>query len=313
MILAQLPFVMALFEYPFMRYALFAGLIMGAVTPLIGSFVVIRRLSFIADTLSHFSLAGLSIGIYLINITNFVFIGDPIYLAMIFSVIGALIIEILRGFYQNYKEISMPIVMSLGTALSLLFISLSGGFNTKIFNYLFGNILTVGEDFFYIIVIFSAITIVLIGFFYKEMVMISFDEKYAKLLGIKVGLFQFVSTLLLAVIISLSITTVGVLLVSSLMIIPVAAAMKIGKSFKNTILIAIVFSETSIIGGLWISYELGVASGATIVLISILILAIVGVSRHISRTMKLSKQKKEEMFALEDNEEDSEELNEVQI
>jgi zinc transport system permease protein len=199
---------------------------------------------------------------------------------MIFSVIGALFIEILRGYYQNYKEISMPIVMSLGTALSALFISLSGGFNSSIYNYLFGSILTVGDEYLIVIAITTAIVLGLLFIFYKEMVMISFDETYAKLLGIKIARFQFVSTIILAVIVSLSIATVGVLLVSSLMIIPVAAAMKVGKSFKNTIIIAIMFSETSIIGGLWLSYELDIASGATIVLLNLLILVLVGLFRR---------------------------------
>jgi len=281
MLLANESFFFALFEYSFLRYALLTGIIMGFVTPIIGSFVVIRRLSFIADTLSHFSLAGLSIGLFLINIIGFTFISDPLYLAMIFSVIGALFIEILRGYYQNYKEISMPIVMSLGTALSALFISLSGGFNSSIYNYLFGSILTVGDKYLLVITIVTTIVLGLLFIFYKEMVIISFDETYAKLLGIKIGRFQFVSTIILAVIVSLSIATVGVLLVSSLMIIPVAAAMKVGKSFKNTVVIAIMFSETSIIGGLWLSYELGIASGATIVLINILILMLVGIFRTV--------------------------------
>lgn len=279
MLLANESFFFALFEYSFLRYALLTGIIMGFVTPIIGSFVVIRRLSFIADTLSHFSLAGLSIGLFLINIVGYTFISDPLYLAMIFSVIGALFIEILRGYYQNYKEISMPIVMSLGTALSALFISLSGGFNSSIYNYLFGSILTVGNEYLLIITIVTVIVLALLFIFYKEMVIISFDETYAKLLGIKIGRFQFVSTIILAVIVSLSIATVGVLLVSSLMIIPVAAAMKVGKSFKNTVVIAIMFSEFSIIGGLWLSYELDIASGATIVLLNILILVLVGFFR----------------------------------
>ncbi len=269
------PFISALFEYSFLRYALLTGIIMGFITPLIGSFVVIRRLSFIADTLSHFSLAGLSIGLFLINIVGFTFISDPLYLAMIFSVIGALFIEILRGYYQNYKEISMPIVMSLGTALSALFISLSGGFNSSIYNYLFGSILTVGNKYLLAMTIISVFTIILLLIYYKEMVIISFDETYAKLIGIKVGRFQFVSTIILAIVVSLSLATVGVLLVSSLMIIPVASAMKVGKSFKNTVGISILFSEVSVIGGLWLSYELDIASGATIVLINILILIIV--------------------------------------
>lgn len=277
MMLAQnTSFFTALFEYDFLQYAFVTGVIIGVLSPLIGAFVVIRRLSFIADTLSHFSLAGLAMGLYFINILGFSLFNDPIYIAMIFSIIGALLIEVLRGYYKNYKEISMPIVMSLGTALSALFISLSGGFNSSIYNYLFGSILTVGPDRVIMMLIVAGIVFLLIGIFYKEMVIISFDESYARLLGIKVNRFQFVSTLILAVVISLSLETVGVLLVSSLMIIPVAAAMKIGKSFKNTLFIAIFFSEFSIVGGLWLSYELSIASGATIVLINILILVIVG-------------------------------------
>ena len=287
MLLANESFFFALFEYSFLRYALFTGVIMGFVTPIIGSFVVIRRLSFIADTLSHFSLAGLSIGLFLINIMGFTFISDPLYLAMIFSVIGALFIEILRGYYQNYKEISMPIVMSLGTALSALFISLSGGFNSSIYNYLFGSILTVGDKYLTVMAITAVITIGLIVIFYREMVIISFDETYARLLGIKVGRFQLVSTILLAVVVSLSLATVGVLLVASLMIIPVAAAMKVGKSFKNTIGIAILFSEISVIGGLWLSYEVNIASGATIVLINIFILVLVGIFKGFFKTRRL--------------------------
>ena len=290
MILVQdVSFVYALFEYSFIKYALVTGLIMGFITPLIGSFVVIRRLSFIADTLSHFSLAGLSIGIFLINIIGFTFISDPLYLAMIFSVIGALFIEILRGYYQNYKEISMPIVMSLGTALAALFISLSGGFNSSIYNYLFGSILTVGDDYLLVMTVTAIVLITLVILFYKEMVIISFDEAYARLLGIKVGRFQFISTILLGIVVSLSLATVGVLLVSSLMIIPVAAAMKIGKSFKNTIGIAIFFSELSVVGGLWLSWELDLAPGATIVLLNILILILVGLFRKFFISKRLKK------------------------
>lgn len=281
------PFLKALIENEFLQRALITGLLIGFVTPLIGSFVVIKRLSFIADTLSHFSLAGLSIGTYLITVLGLVWIADELYLAMIFSVIGAFIIEILRGYYQNYKEISMPIVMSMGTALSGLFISLSGGSSLKLYNYLFGTILTVNEDFVKVIMIASAIVILLIFVFFRQMVIISFDETYAKLLGIPVRKFQFMSTLILAVVVSISLATVGVLLVSSLMIIPVAAAMKVGKSFKNTIAIAVLFSEISVIGGLWLSYELEFPTGATIVLFNVTILAIIGVVKYFVNLYRL--------------------------
>lgn len=292
-LLVQDPFIIALFEYDFLLYALLAGLIMGFITPLIGAFVIIRRLSFIADTLSHFSLAGLSIGLFLINGLSLTFIGDPLYLAIIAAIIGALIIEILRGYYQNYKEISMPIVMSLGTALSALFISLSGGWTSSIYNFLFGSLLTVGDDYLLIIILTAITVILLILMFYKQIVLVSFDEAYAKLVGIKIGRFQFASTLILSIVVSLSIVTVGVLLVSSLMIIPVAAAMKVGKSFKNTVTIAIFFSEISVIAGLWISYEFNIPPGATIVLINIFILFLTGFFKRFVVNKRIKAQQKE--------------------
>ena len=285
------PFIKALIENEFLQRALFTGLLIGFVTPLIGSFVVIKRLSFIADTLSHFSLAGLSIGTYLITVLGLVWIADELYLAMIFSVIGAFIIEILRGYYQNYKEISMPIVMSMGTALSGLFISLSGGISLKLYNYLFGTILTVDDNFVRVITVATVVVVLLLVIFYKQMVMISFDETYAKLLGIKVRRFQFMSTLILAVVVSISLATVGVLLVSSLMIIPVAGAMKVGKSFKNTVSIAILFSELSVIGGLWISYELDFPTGATIVLCNVFILITIGIVKYFINLYRLKSDK----------------------
>lgn len=286
-------YFVALYNEKFMLYALIAGLIMGFITPLIGSFVIIRRLSFIADTLSHFSLAGLSIGLFLINVLNLTFIGDPLYLAIISAVIGAFIIEILRGFYQNYKEISMPIVMSLGTALSALFISLSGGWSSSIYNFLFGNLLTVGSTYVIIISVVAVLVILLVVTNYKKIVLVSFDEAYAKLVGIKIGRFQFGSTLILSLVVSLSIVTVGVLLVSSLMIIPVAAAMKVGKSFKNTLTIAILFSELSVFFGLWSSYELNFPPGPTIVLINIFILFVIAIFKQITRNMRIKKQQAE--------------------
>lgn len=290
LILANESFIEALLEFSFLRQALITGIIMGLIAPIIGSFVVIRRLSFIADTLSHFSLAGLSIGLFLINGIGLTFIADPIYLAMIFSVIGALIIEIIRGYYHNYKEVSMPIVMSLGTALSILFISLGGGYNDSIFNYLFGNILSVSTDYILILAAVTFVTVVLLFVFFRQLIVISFDATYAKLIGIRVNAFQIGFTLVLAVVVSLSLATVGVLLVSSLIVIPVASAIKVGKSFKNTMIIAIIISEFSVIAGLWTSYEFSVPSSAMIVLFNIVILIFIGIYRRITSIVKMKRQ-----------------------
>lgn len=289
----SLSFIRAIIERNFMQYALITGIFVGFLSPLIGSFVVIKRLSMIADTLSHFTLAGLAIGLFFINTLGLP-LGDPLYLGMIFAVIGALLIEILRNYYRNYKEISMPIVISLGTALSALFISLSGGFTSSVYNYLFGSILTVSSEFVVIITITTVVILTLVVIFYKKIVIVSFDEAYARLLGINVGMFQFFTTIILGLVIALAIETVGVLLVSSLMIIPVAGAMKIGKSFKNTLFIAIIFSEASVLMGLWLSFVFGIPSGATIVLFNIAILIMVVVLKKLFNIYQIQRKQDRE-------------------
>jgi zinc transport system permease protein len=102
----------SLIDSPFYRYAFIAGILLGILAPLIGTVVVIRRLSFIADTLSHFSLAGVAVGVFLSKLIPSDLIRlDPIIMGVVFSVAGTFIIEKLRGFYKNYKELSMPIYL----------------------------------------------------------------------------------------------------------------------------------------------------------------------------------------------------------
>ncbi len=264
-------FIEALLSQAFLQRAFLTGLLIGILAPLLGSLVVVRRLSYIADTLSHVSLAGISTGLYLISSLGFVFLGSPMYLGIGFAIIGGLFIELLRNYYDNFKEISMPIVMSVGTALSLLFISLSGGANSSIYNYLFGSILTVKPGFLILIICTTAITLTLFFVFKKYIITLCFDESFGKMQGLNVRLFQIIFTIILSIVISVSVEVVGVLLVSSMMIIPVASAMKIGWSFKSTVIIAIIFSEISIIFGFWLSFAFNIPAGATIVLLCVAI------------------------------------------
>lgn len=114
----------ALLNFDFMRYSLISGILIGFIAPLIGAFIVVRRLSLIADALSHVTLGGISFGMFIITvIPAFVFI-NPMWFGILFAIIGALLIENLRRSYSNYQEIAIPIIMSAGIALSAIFISL---------------------------------------------------------------------------------------------------------------------------------------------------------------------------------------------
>jgi zinc transport system permease protein len=272
-----------------MLRALLAGIILGALAPVIGSIVTIRRLSFIADTLGHFSLVGISVSLFLSSWLGIsIFLERPLYLAILFSVIGGLLIELFRRSYKNYKEISMVIVISLGSALSAIFFSLAKK-TGSLYQYLFGSILTITDYYLFLIFITGIIVILLFIFFGKQILSVSFDEATAKFLGINVGLFQIVFMVMLSIVVSVLLESAGVLLISSMMIIPVAAAMRIGWSYRSTLIISVIFSELSVFFGLWLSYSLNIPSGAAIVSINIIILLFVAIIKRIRDKRQISK------------------------
>lgn len=286
MFLSDTGFFESLITFPPLQYALIAGICIGIIAPLIGSVVVIRRLSFIADTLSHFSLAGVAIGVFLSKFVKILDI-DPIFMGVLFSIAGTFLIEKLRGFYKNYKELSMPIVMSFGVALSGLFIAITPGISTSFTTgLLFGNIMSVSFSDVIVIMIFSALVLIFAFIFYKSIVTLCFDDVYARISGINVRLLQLVITIILAIVISIFIDFVGVLLISALLIVPVAASILIGNSFKGTILSSIVFSLTSVLVGFYLSFHLVIPIGPSVVLINVLILVIIMIIIHIKGFIK---------------------------
>jgi len=286
MILAS--FFKSVFETDILLYALIAGICIGFIAPLIGSMVVIRRLSFIADTLSHFSLAGVTFGVFISKfIPQSLIKIDPIFLGVLFSVIGTFLIEKLRGFYRNYKELSMPIVMSFGVALSGIFIAISDGISTSFTtNLLFGNIYSISLLDLIIILVVSAAIIGFAAIYHKQILSLGFDEVNARISGVNVKVLQMIITIILAVVISIFIDFVGVLLISALLIVPVASSILIGNSFKGTIFSAIIFSEASVFLGFYLSYHLYLPTGSTIVLINVIILFAIMIFVRIRKYLK---------------------------
>lgn len=287
-----LSFISDLLEQDFMLRGLAAGIMLGILAPWIGSIVVVRRLSFIADTLGHFSLVGISVSLFLSSLGFTMFFEKPLYLGIIFSVIGGLLIEFFRRSYKNYKEISMVIVISIGAALSAIFFSLASK-TGSLFEYLFGSIITVTN--YYIILIFITLAIVtlLFVFFGKAIIAVSFDETNAKFLNINVGLFQLMFMIILSVVVSVLLEAAGVLLISSMMIIPVAAGMRIGWSYKSTVIISIVFSELSVLIGLWMAYSFNFPSGAMIVSVNVIILLVVAATKRVMNAKRIKKTAKD--------------------
>ncbi len=259
-------------QFDFLRNSLCAGILIGFVAPLLGVFVVIRRLSLIADALSHVTLSGIAASLLL---EKAVFTGgflNPLYMGMMFSVGGALLIEKLRSVYKHYQELAIPIILSAGIGLGVIFISLANGFNTDLFNYLFGSVSAVSSSDLYTIVAIAVLVIIVIILLYKELFLLSFDEEYATATGLRAKWIHFVFIIMVALVIAVSMRVVGILLVSSLMTLPVAASIRIARGFKQTIVYSVIFGEIAAVGGLVVSYQLDLAPGGTIVMIAVIIL-----------------------------------------
>ncbi|WP_342389345.1 metal ABC transporter permease [Salinicoccus bachuensis] len=262
--------IQALLEYDFIRYSFISGLVAGLIAPLIGTFIVIRRLSLIADALSHVTLGGITFGVYLSSLIGMTI--NPLITGIIFSILGALGIERLRTVYRHYQELAIPIIMSFGVALSVLFLSLADGFNQDLFGYLFGSISAVSSIDLILISVIGIIVLIFIYLLYKEMFLVSFDEEYANVMNINKWI-HFMFIIVVALVISASMRIVGILLVSALMTLPVASAMRVTSSFRQLMIMSVIFGEFAVIAGLFMSFHLDISPGGTIVLVSLAILA----------------------------------------
>lgn len=264
--------ISGILQFEFLQNAFLTGIIIGAIAPLVGVFVVVRRMSMISDALSHVALAGIAFSLLLQK--SFLSLAglNPLYIGMAFSVGGSLFIEKLRGVYKHYQELAIPIIMSGGMGLSVIFISIADGFNTDLYSYLFGSVSAVSRTDLYVIMAVGIVVALMLTLLYKELFLLSFDEEHAKASGIPYKAIHFIFIVMVALVIAASMKIIGILLVSSLMTLPVAASLRFAKGFKQMIGYSVLFGEVSVIGGLFLSYNLDLAPGGTIVIIAVLIL-----------------------------------------
>ena len=249
-------------QYDFMLRGLLAGLLVAAVMPLIGVFLVLKRYSLIADTLSHVSLAGLAFAL--------LFGLHPGLTAVGASAIAALGLERLRR-GSVYGEVALAIFLSGSLALAAVIFSLARGFNTNLLNYLFGGVLTVSQNDIYLIAALGAVVAGVIIIFFKELVAVSYDEEAARVIGLPVKAINSGFILLAALTISMSIPVAGVLLIAALAVIPAITALRLQKRLFVTIVYAEIISVASVLGGIIVSFYLNLAAGGTIVLLMLAI------------------------------------------
>jgi zinc transport system permease protein len=255
-----------MFQYGFMQRAVIVGLLIAIIAPCIGVIIVLKRLSMIGDSLSHTSLAGVAAGLS--------FGISPVLAAVVFSVLAAFGIEQIRKSFVRYSEIAIAVIMAtgIGTAGILSgFVKNSASFSS----FLFGSLVAISDFELTMVVALSVVVLLAVIFLYKELFYMTFDETSARLAGIPTGAINFIFTLLTAITVSISSRTVGTLVISSLMVLPVAAAMQIAKSYKQTVLFSVLFAVFDMISGLFISYYANLKPGGTIVIFGVVVLVLI--------------------------------------
>lgn len=251
---------MSIFEYPFMQRAFLVGILLALIIPCVGIVIVLKRLSMIGDALSHTSLAGVAAGL-LFNI-------NPVLGATAACVAAAFGIEAIRKKLPRYAEMSIAIILSAGVGLAGVlsgFVRSAASFSS----FLFGSIVAISDGELYTVAVVSGIIVLAFLFLYKELFYLALDERAARMSGIPVGIINSVFTVLIAVTVSIAARTVGALIVSSMMVVPVACGMQLGRSYKQTVLWSIAFAEGFTVGGLFLSYYVGLKPGGTIVLLGV--------------------------------------------
>ncbi|MEA1891400.1 MAG: metal ABC transporter permease [Campylobacterota bacterium] len=257
--------MLEILSYDFMQRAFLAGIIIAILASVSGTFIVLKRYSLISETLAHSALVGVAVGL----VAGY----NPLWVAVIVSVLSAWLIEYLRTSFSLYSDAVLAILLSGSLAIAVIIVSLGGAFNNSLFSYLFGSILSVSSADVISISIFGSICLLLLLAFSKEFYFIAYDEEVAKTSGIRVRLLNFLLVSVVAVIIALSIRVVGSLLIGALMVIPTVAALQYKQGFVRTIFISLFFAVASVISGMVFSFYFSLPSGATIV-ISILVIFI---------------------------------------
>lgn len=245
-------------QYEFIRNALLAGLLASVACGIVGVYVIVKKIIFISGGIAHASFGGIGLG-YLAGIS-------PVLGALFFSLASALGIGYITRKTKLAEDTAIGILWAMGMALGIVFIGLAPGYAPDLFSYLFGNILTVPASDLILMLVLDIAIIGIVLAFYKEFLAVSFDEEYSTVVGVRVGPLYLLMLCMIALTVVVLLRIVGMILIIALLTIPAAMARQFTHNLRKMMVLAIVFGMAFTFTGLWLSYVLDLASGATIVL-----------------------------------------------
>ena len=267
---------MEMFSYEFMRRAVLAAGFMAVIAPMLGVFLVVRRQSLLADTLSHVSLAGIALG-FLVNL-------NPTLTTLLVVLLSAVLLEYLRVVYSTYSEVSTAILMAGGLAVALVLMNANkGGNSMRLQQYLFGSIVTISWGQVQILGVMVVLLVILFFLFKRPMYVLTFDEDTAHVDGLPVRWMSLLFNVITGVAITVMIPIAGALLISAIMVLPAAIAMRLGKGFNRVLFLSAIIGLVGMLSGLVMSYQVDTPPGATITLVFIAIFGVVMIAGKVKK------------------------------
>ncbi|MBM2829744.1 MAG: hypothetical protein HW411_534 [Gammaproteobacteria bacterium] len=262
-------FFTALVNYSFMQHAMLACLLASIGCGIIGTYVVVKRIGFLAGGIAHSVLAGMGIAYYTGS--------SPLAGAMVAALVAGILIGWINLHWRQHEDILIAAFWSVGMAIGILFISRTPGYGIDLMSYMFGNILLVSDQDLYLMLILDIVIITMVILFYRQFLAAAFDEEFSRLRGINVEFFYILLLCMVALTVVLLIQVVGLILVLALLILPAASAAQFVNTIKHMMALSVVFSIAITTSGLVISYEPDLPSGSTIIIVAglVYVLAII--------------------------------------
>ncbi len=257
---------MNIFDFAFMQRALITAVLTGLMAPAIGTYIVQRRLSLLGDGLGHVAIAGVGLAV----MTN----TSPLPVAIVVCTAGAIAVELLRQFGKATGDVGLAILFYGGLAAGVLMAGVAGQGAAALSQYLFGSLTTVSRGDVLWVAILSAVVLVTALGLAPQLFAVSTDEEYAKVLGLKTRAYNLLIVVLAAITVTVSMRTVGLLLVSALMVVPAAAASNLVRGFTAGLLTAMGLGVLTAVGGTVGSFYFDTAPGALIVILAIAVFAL---------------------------------------
>ncbi len=254
-------------DLPFLRYALFTGLLASIAFGCIGSFVVVRRISYLAGAISHCVLAGIGAGLYLKHVAGISWF-EPIYGAVIVALLAAVMLAAISGQACEREDSIIGALWAGGMAIGLLFIAKTPGYFDPM-SYLFGNILLISQKDVLFVIILDILILGVIYRYYNKLTALCFDEEHAKLRGVQTRWLYLTLLCLIALTVVLLVRIVGIIMVIALLTLPAASAGRFAGSLKTMMLLSTIICAMCITIGLGLSYILDLPSGPVIILLAV--------------------------------------------